>query len=175
MSYYRHNDLFVYNEIHMPSKSPEIGTALKTTLRELGQRLRAQRKRLGVSAIATAESAGMSRVTLHRIERGEPSVAMGAYLSVVFSLGLALDVVEASRLRKKTSMAKPPAKIKIADYQQLKRLAWQLKDTKELTPREALDLYERNWRHVDTAAMDEGERELIEVLLAAFGRERLLV
>ena len=62
-----------------------------------------------------------------------------------------------------------------ADYQQLKRLAWQLKDTKELTPREALDLYERNWRHVDTAAMDEGERELIEVLLAAFGRERLLV
>jgi transcriptional regulator with XRE-family HTH domain len=36
-------------------------------------------KALKVSATTAAEAAGMSRMTLHRIERGEPSVTMGAY------------------------------------------------------------------------------------------------
>ncbi|MFG6415730.1 helix-turn-helix domain-containing protein [Roseateles sp. DC23W] len=44
---------------------------------ELGARIRAQRQRQRVSATHAAEAAGLSRVTLHRIERGEPSVTMG--------------------------------------------------------------------------------------------------
>jgi len=36
-----------------------------------------KRKALRVSATVAAEAAGMSRVTLHRIEKGEPSVTMG--------------------------------------------------------------------------------------------------
>ncbi len=55
------------------------------------------------------------------------------------------------------------------------RLAWQMKSTAELTPEEALDLYERNWRHVDIKNMSEKEKELITTLLNAFGREKLLV
>ena len=44
-----------------------------TRLQELGAQIRARRKALGVSATAAAESAGMSRVTLHRIEKGAPT------------------------------------------------------------------------------------------------------
>jgi transcriptional regulator with XRE-family HTH domain len=156
----------------MPAPSPAVGTILEKALRELGAQLRAQRKRLGVSATTTAEAAGMSRVTLHRIERGEPSVAVGAYLSVASSLGLKLVLDAASDRRKKPA---PPSKIRIADYPTLKKLAWQLKGAKELSPQDALDLYERNWKHVDPEDLDERERQLLESLLSAFGRERLLV
>ena len=156
----------------MPAKSPQITVTINKLLAEMGQRLRDHRKLLGVSAVATAEAARMSRITLYRIERGEASVAMGAYLSVVFALGLTLDLADRSHKRKRDEI---PQKIRLADYRQLKRLAWQLKDTKEISPKEALDLYERNWRHVDTKAMDPHEQKFLDALLVAFGRERLLV
>ena len=159
----------------MPAPSPPIGPALQQALRGLGQRLRTHRKRLGVSAAATAEAAGMSRVTLHRIERGEASVAMGAYLSVISALGLKLELSDRRSRRSRQAGPKPPSKIRLADYPQLKRLAWQLKDTKEISPKEALDIYERNWRHIDLETMDSREQELVQALLDAFGRERLLV
>jgi transcriptional regulator with XRE-family HTH domain len=56
--------------------------------------IRAHRKRLGVNGTTTAEAAGMSRVTLYRIERGEPSVTMGAYIGALDALGLELEVVD---------------------------------------------------------------------------------
>lgn len=161
----------------MPAKSPLISVKLEKMLRELGLLIRERRKALGVSAIATAQSADMSRITLNRIERGEPSVTMGAYFSVAAALGLRFELVDP--LSRETSrseiLAKLPSKIRIASYKQLKKLAWQLKGTQELTPQEALDLYERNWRHVDMAALSEREKKLIKNLLAAFGRERLLI
>ncbi|MCM2280609.1 MAG: helix-turn-helix transcriptional regulator [Bdellovibrionaceae bacterium] len=161
----------------MPAQSPRIGTRLEKVLRDIGERLRRRRKELGISATTTAEAAGMSRVTLHRIERGEPSVSMGAYISVVFALGLELELMD-SQYHKKASdslLSSLPQQIRLADYPQLKRLAWQLKGTKKVSREEALDIYERNWRHVDIKAMDAREREFLKVLLAAFGRERLLV
>ena len=162
---------------NMPAKSPFLTAKLEKTLRSLGQQIHDRRKLLGISASDTAEAAGLSRVTLHRIERGEASVAMGAYLNVVFALGLAIDLAEpqSSRRKRQAPARRIPSKIRIADYKQLKRLAWQLKGTQELSPQEALDLYERNWRHVDQKAMDARERKFLEDLLAAFGRERLLV
>lgn len=161
----------------MPAPSPKVTKSLEDALRKLGERIRNRRKELGVSAIATAEAAGISRITLHRIERGEVSVAMGAYLSVIDSLGLTLDLTypQAQKRKQKSLTSALPKKIRLANYKQLKRLAWQLKDTKEITPKEALDLYERNWRHVDVKKMDTKEKRLLENLLVAFGRERLLV
>jgi hypothetical protein len=35
-----------------------------------------------------AERASISRVTLSRVEKGEPGVAMGTYATVLFSLGM---------------------------------------------------------------------------------------
>ena len=76
----------------MPAVAPTTGETVSAALAALGERLRAERRRLRVSAITAAEAAGMSRVTLHRIERGEPSVTMGAYANAAAALGLALGV-----------------------------------------------------------------------------------
>ena len=65
--------------------------------------------------------------------------------------------------------------MRLADFPQLKRLAWQLHDVDELSPADALNLYERNWRHIDQAALAPQERALIHSLVASRGGSRLLV
>jgi hypothetical protein len=50
-----------------------------------------------------------------------------------------------------------------------------LKGAVELTPQQALDLYERNWRHVDKAQLTAHETSLIQALSARLGGGRLLV
>jgi transcriptional regulator with XRE-family HTH domain len=161
----------------MPAASPKISSTTQKVLRNLGEQIRLRRKRLGLSLEVTAEAAGISRITLYRIERGEASVTMGAYLSAVSVLALKLEWVEVRRgkSRKNSPVTNPFSKIRISEFPQLKRLAWQLKDTQELSPQEALDLYERNWRHVDLDKMDEREQALLRDLIATFGRDRPLV
>lgn len=155
---------------------PETTTATAEYLVELGKHIRAHRKALRVSAVTTAESAGISRVTLHRIERGAPSVTMGAYLSAMTALGLGLNVRARSDAHSKAgNQGQPgwiPARIDLERYPQLKQLAWQVQGTNELKPAEALDIYERNWRHVDASALEPQERNLIEALRLAFGEGR---
>jgi len=163
--------------ITMPAAAPSTGEIVTAKLLALGERLRAQRKRLGVSATTAAEAAGMSRVTLHRIERGEPSVTMGAYVNAAAALGLELGVfdVQAPPPSSSSKTAAAPARIRLADYPQLERLAWQFHAGSEVTPAEALSLYERNWRHIDQAALAPHERALIQALVASLGGGRLLV
>jgi transcriptional regulator with XRE-family HTH domain len=138
----------------------------------LGERLRDARKRQRESANAAAEAAGISRVTLHRIERGEPTVAMGAWMAAANVLGLTLDLPDTQAAEEPVAL---PTTIRLADYPQLKKLAWQLHGVDELSPREALALYERNWRHVDRAALSEGEAALVARLSRELGGGRLLV
>ena len=159
----------------MPAKSPAVGRAAARALQALGERLRSRRKQLGLSAVATSEAAGMSRVTLHRIERGEPSVAMGAYMGLIDALGLELDLRDPNEKQLEGEGPALPETIRPAEYPQLQKLAWQLHRGQALSPAEAIELYERNWRHVERAKLDARERELIQRLLKAFGRERLLV
>jgi transcriptional regulator with XRE-family HTH domain len=160
----------------MPALAPATGEILATKLRVLGEQLRAQRKRLGVSATTAAEAAGMSRVTLHRIERGEPSVTMGAYLNAAAALGLELGVVDVPPPPPRRSPAAGlPTRIRLADYPQLERLAWQFQGASDVTPAEALGLYERNWRHIEQGALAPHERALIQQLVASLGGSRLLV
>jgi transcriptional regulator with XRE-family HTH domain len=145
-------------------------------LAALGRRIRARRKGLGISAVAAAEAAGMSRVTLHRIESGEASVTMGAYMAALAALGLDLEVVETRRAGgPAAAAAKLPERIRLADYPELRKIAWQRRRVDELGPKEALALYERNWRHVDVAAMTDAERELVRLLADALGGGRILV
>ena len=160
----------------MPAPAPATGEIVVAKLLALGEQLRAQRKRLGVSATTAAEAAGMSRVTLHRIERGEPSVTMGAYLNAAAALGLELGVVAPQPpQRRRRQAATLPTRICLADYPQLERLAWQFQGASHVTPAEALSLYERNWRHIEQGALALNERELIQQLVASLGGSRLLV
>lgn len=160
----------------MPAVAPATGQTVAAALATLGERLRAERKRLGVSAVTAAEAAGMSRVTLHRIERGEPSVTMGAYANAAAALGLAVGVaVPPPAAPSRAPRAGVPRRIVLADYPQLARLAWAYQGATEVTAAEALNLYERNWRHIDQAALAPHERALIDGLAASLGGSRLLV
>lgn len=112
----------------------------------------------------------MSRVTLHRIENGEASVTMGAYLNAMAALGLDFGIrAPTSRAGENDAKDWIPTRIRIADYPQLERLAWHVHGTDELTPREALGIYERNGRHLDLQAMEPRERHLIDALRRALG------
>ncbi len=155
----------------MPARPPVITAAAADSLVHLGQQIRTQRKVLRVNATATAEAAGISRVTLHRIEKGEPAVTMGAYLNVMAALGMTLGIVPPDPAADAGAEMKGwiPARIRLADYPQLKQLAWQVQGTDELTPVEALGIYERNARHLDEAALTSQERNLIEALRLALG------
>jgi len=160
----------------MPAAPPPLIPTASTALKLLGQRIRAHRKALRVSATAAAEAAGVSRVTLHRVEKGEPSVAVGAWANVMAALGLMWQV-NSSRVdddgEAKDLSQWLPVRVRLADYPQLKSLAWQVHGTDELSLVEALDIYERNDRHLDRDAMSERERALLSALLVAFGRKSI--
>ncbi len=157
----------------MPAAAPTMSDATAAKLKDLGLQIRSRRKQLGISATAEAEAAGLSRVTLHRIESGAPSVTMAAYLNVIAALGLDLGFIAPAV----TAPAQPktdytgwiPARVRIVDYPQLRQLAWQVQGLDELTPLEALSIYERNWRHVDVSALEPHEKQLVDALRLGLG------
>ena len=61
-------------------------------LRELGERIRLARLRRKFSSMIVAERADISRVTLGKVEHGDPAVTMGTYLRVLAVLGLDKDL-----------------------------------------------------------------------------------
>ena len=156
----------------MPAKPPIITSITANQLIALGQQIRAHRKTLRISATTVAEAAGMSRVTLHRIEKGEPAVTMGAYMNVMAVLGLNFGLVAPAELIESHDAVSRegwiPARIRLVDYPQLKQLAWQVHDTVTLSPAEAWDIYDRNWRHMNEQALTVHERQLIDALRLAF-------
>lgn len=155
----------------MPTPAPPATAQTSAQLLALGQQIRARRKALQVTAVAAAEAAGMSRVTLHRIEKGEPSVTLGAYLNAMNALGLTFGLIQ------------PPApvdnciplRIHLPDYPQLQQIAWQIQPDATLTPLEAWSIYQRNWRHVDVARLSPAERQLVVVLQIGLGAGVTLV
>ena len=141
-----------------------------TSRSTLGARLKQQRKTLGVSATATAEAAGISRVTLHRLERDEDSVALRALIATARVLGLQLSLASPTDATP-AAQAQLPLDIRLQDYPQLRQLAWQVSDARHsLAPHEALALYTREWRHVDVDALTDGERMLLRALAKTFGQ-----
>lgn len=155
----------------MPAASPSTTLQSKEALVTLGAAVRQRRKALRLSAVATAEAAGISRPTLHRIEKGEPSVTLGAAWQVLTVLGLAASVQTgaATAVHAPSRTGWLPARIHIADYPWLQRIAWQVHGPQVLTPREALGIYERNASHLDSATLGPDERDLIDALRLAFG------
>ena len=155
----------------MPAKLTHTSPAVSEKLQTLGRSIRAHRKSLAISAATTAECAHISRVTLHRIEKGEPSVTMGAYFTVLDALGLQIQAKtkagsdDESLGASATSII--PADIKLADYPQLKQLAWHIHGLDALTPIEAFGIYDRNWRHLDQSSLTEHEKVLINALKLA--------
>ena len=63
--------------------------AARRALIQLGADIRDARRRRRIPTATMAERALISRSTLHKIERGDPGVALGAVATVLFVLGLA--------------------------------------------------------------------------------------
>jgi transcriptional regulator with XRE-family HTH domain len=157
----------------MPARNPIIAYAAADKLITLGKQIRVHRKALRINATTAAEAAGISRVTLYRIENGEPSVTMGAYLNAMEALNMDFGITKPTKSAANALNADRegwiPARIHLADYPQLKQLAWQVHGSDELTPAEALSIYERNWRHVDIHALEPQERQLVDALRIGLG------
>ncbi len=157
----------------MPAKLSVLSEGVVSRAVDVGTQIRARRKALGVSATTAAEAAGMSRVTWYRIEKGVTSVTLGACLSALTVLGLDMKIIQPS-LHGQDSDGGPsnaesiPVQIALADYPQLKQLAWQVHGVDALSPREALSIYERNWRHVDVETMEPRESNLVAALRRVF-------
>jgi transcriptional regulator with XRE-family HTH domain len=76
----------------MPKNTlPTFPNALKQ-LNSLGERMRLARCRRKISTVLFAERIGVSRETLRRLEKGEPSIAIGTYLRALRVLGLDKDI-----------------------------------------------------------------------------------
>ena len=63
-------------------------------LQQMGGNLKMARKRRKLTMIQVAERADIARSTLHLIELGNTSVAMGAYFNVLRVLGLQNDFLK---------------------------------------------------------------------------------
>lgn len=81
-----------YNAVHMPAASRLSSALDRQLLIQLGERLRRARQEQGLTAVALAERAGVSRMTLSAVEAGEPAPTMGTYLRVMSALGVAGDL-----------------------------------------------------------------------------------
>ena len=141
--------------------------------RILGEKLRERRKNLGINMTSAAEAARISRVTWHRLEKGEVSVALGSLLAAAEVLGMQLSVESGAE---STRAPEPgewlPLRIRLSDYPILRSLAWQVSnDSMVLSPREAFGLYQRNWRHVEVAKLYPHEIALIHGLRELLGGE----
>lgn len=54
----------------------------------LAKNIRNARLRRRIGTAALARKVGISRATLHKLERGDPGVSMGAYAAVLVEFGL---------------------------------------------------------------------------------------
>ena len=134
-----------------------------SALHEVGNTVRAQRKALKLTAEEVAQAAGISRVTLHRVEKGESSVTVGAYAATLQALGLGIGVTGLP------AEETPFPEINVDNYPELRKLAWQIAAGTVLTPDEAWDIYSRNRRHLDEENLTAKEAELITLLEQQIG------
>lgn len=62
--------------------------AARKALIKLGEDIAVARKKRRISTVSMAERAFISRGTLYKLEKGDPSVSMGVYATVLSLLGL---------------------------------------------------------------------------------------
>ena len=60
----------------------------RSALHKLGEDIAVARKKRRISTVSMAERAFISRGTLYKVERGDPTVSIGIYATVLAILGL---------------------------------------------------------------------------------------
>jgi transcriptional regulator with XRE-family HTH domain len=78
----------------MKSKKQKIFPQHREIFEQLGQNLKLARKRRKLTTTQVSERANIDRTTLYYIEKGKPTVSMGAYFSVLRVLNLHKDFLK---------------------------------------------------------------------------------
>jgi transcriptional regulator with XRE-family HTH domain len=78
----------------MRSKKAIVFPAHMKLLQQMGENIKLARKRRKLTSIQVAERAAINRSTLVEIEKGNPSVSMGAYFNTLRVLGLQNDILK---------------------------------------------------------------------------------
>src|SRR5258708_2934894 len=74
--------------VNMPPTRPTLPIPVRRALLKLGHDLRDARRRRRIPSAVAAARASVSRMTLSKVEKGDPGVAMGTCATVLFVLGL---------------------------------------------------------------------------------------
>lgn len=83
----------------MKASETTIPIPARRALRKLGMDLRDARRRRRISTAVMAERASISRMTLNKVEKGNPNVALGIYAKVLFVLGMTDRLAELADVR----------------------------------------------------------------------------
>lgn len=71
----------------MKTKSP-LPIPAQMALRKLGQDICDARRRRRITTQLMSERAGVSRATIGKIEKGDPTTSIGAYAAALFAVGM---------------------------------------------------------------------------------------
>ena len=72
-------------------RSARVFPRNQKVLEQLGENIKLAYRRRGYSQLLISERTGLSRLTIRRIEQGDPKVSIGHYVSVLSVLGLVED------------------------------------------------------------------------------------
>ena len=78
----------------MAKKMIKFSPSLESILETVGENIKLARLRRKITTTMLAERAGISRVTLRKVENGESNVSMAIYANVLFCLGLEKDLLQ---------------------------------------------------------------------------------
>jgi len=95
--YIIHFMLYLHIILHVMKKKIVLLPKQKRILQELGENIKLARLRRRLSADQVSTRANIARKTLWSIENGYSTVNIGAYLQVLFILGLEKDLVNIAR------------------------------------------------------------------------------
>lgn len=79
------------------TESRQYPMKVEKVLSEMGTNIKLARLRRKLAAEKLAERAGVTRVTLTKIESGSPTVAFGLYAQVLLVLGLEEDLIRVAQ------------------------------------------------------------------------------
>jgi transcriptional regulator with XRE-family HTH domain len=86
--------LFLMKIYTMPLKKHIVYPNQIKLLEQFGENLKLARKRRKLTALQVAERAAIDRGTLREVEKGNPSVSLGAYINVLRVLNLQDDILK---------------------------------------------------------------------------------
>lgn len=78
----------------MKSRKQILLPKFQKKLEQMGENIKLARKRRSLTTIQVSEQASIDRTTLYHIEKGNPSVSLGAYFKVLRVLGLQDDFLK---------------------------------------------------------------------------------